>query len=165
MNDTVTEGFNLEALVKDVINRPAPDTCREIANLLSALPMSGSLGTPSPTPEQKKAFEILNEKMQNPTPDEIRFMAEIYCAKYHRIRRDGDLRCWMPDRAEVLYKKYYELTHSEEVKYVLDNFDEFIRLCGKSLSKRQRVDDFEIYRKGTAPSTSRDPDSSEWKGK
>ena len=165
MNETGTERFDLNALADAVVRRPAPESCHEVADLLSGLPMSGSLGTPSPTSEQKKAFEILNEKMQNPPPDEIRFMAEIYCAKYHRIRRDGDLRCWMPDRAEVLYKKYYELTHSEEVKYVLDNFDEFIRLCGKSLSRRQRSDDFEIYRKGTAPSTSRDPDSSEWKGK
>ena len=165
MNETETERFDLNALADAVVSRPAPESCHEVADLLSGLPMSGSLGTPSPTSEQKRAFEMLNEKMLSPTPDELRFMAEIYCAKYHRIRRDGDLRCWMPDRAEVLYKKYYELTHSEEVKYVLDNFDEFIRLCGKSLSKRQRVDDFEIYRKGTAPSTSRDPDSSEWKGK
>ena len=90
-------------------------------------------------------------------------MAEISLAKYHRIRRDGALRRWMPDKAEALYRKYYELTASEEAKYILDNFDMFCRLCGKSFDKRQRADDFELYRKDKAPSTSRDPDSSEWK--
>lgn len=153
----------LERMAEDVVNRPAPAGCEEIARILSGLPMSGSLSTPSPTREQKKAFALLKEKMQAPTPEELRFMAEIHCAKYHRVRRDGDLRCWMPEKAEALYRRYYELTGSEDVKYVLDHFEAFIRLCSKNLSMRQRADDFELYRKDTSPSTSRDPDSSEWR--
>lgn len=163
MNDAKINAFDLETLAEEVITRPAPEGCEEIAELLSGLPMSGSLSTPSPTPDQKKAFALLAEKVQAPTPDVLRYMAEIRLAKYHRIRRDGELRRWMPKKAEALYRTFYDLTGSEEVRYILDNFDVFVHLCGKHLDKRQREDDFVLYRKDKGPSTSRDPDSSEWK--
>lgn len=163
MNDIKTDAFDLNALAEEVVTRQAPEGCEEIARLLSDLPMSGSLSTPSPTNEQKRAFALLEEMAKAPTPEELRYMAEICLAKYHRVRRDGDLRRWMPQKAQALYGRCYELTGSEEVKYILENFDTFVKLCGKSFDKRQRRDDFELYHKGTSPSTSRDPDSSEWK--
>ncbi len=164
MNHETQKQWDLKALAEGVETRPAPERCQKIAELLSALPPSGSLSTPSPTSEQKKAFEMLKEILREPTSEELRFMAEIYCAKYHRIRRDGDLRCWMPQRAEELYQSYYEQTGSEEVKYILDHFDAFCDLCGKRLSRRQRADDFALYYQDTPLSTSPHPDSSEWKG-
>ena len=43
------------------------------------------------------------------------------------------------------------------------NSDRFEKLCLKSLSSRQRKDDLAPYIENTNPSTSRDPDSEEWK--
>ena len=62
-----------------------------------------------------------------------------------------------------LYRQYYELTGSEEVKYILDNFDEFENLCYKSIARRQRKDDIDPYIDNSPLSISRDPDSEEWK--
>ena len=90
-------------------------------------------------------------------------MAEIGCGKYHRIRRDGDFRGFSPEKAEELYKQYYELTGSDEVKYILDHFEVFKKLCRDSLLERQNDDDFAPYRNNSTLSTSRDPDSEEWK--
>ena len=90
-------------------------------------------------------------------------MAEIGCGKYHRIRRDGDFSCFNSEKALELYRQYYELTGSEEVKYILDNFDEFKNLCYKSIARRQRKDDIDPYIDNSPLSTSRDPDSEEWK--
>ena len=90
-------------------------------------------------------------------------MAEMGCGKYHRIRRDGDFRGFNPEKAEELYRQYYELTGSEKVKYILDNFEAFVNLCYKSVARRQRKDDLDPYREISRPSTSRDPDSEEWK--
>ena len=51
MSDTQKTEYDLKALAEGVFQRPSPESCGEIAELLSALPMSGSLGTPSPTAE------------------------------------------------------------------------------------------------------------------
>ena len=99
------------------------------------------------------------------TKEEILYMAEICCGKYHRIRKDGDFRNFDSNEAKNFYKQYYDMTGSEEVKYILENFDEFKELCLKSILERQRDDDFAPYREDSKLSTSRDPDSEEWKGK
>lgn len=154
--------FDLKTLVQDVENRPAPESCREIARLLSDLPLWSSFINTSPKPEQKQALELIKEMAVSPTAEEIRFMAEIGCGKYHRIRKDGDFKNFHSEKAERLYRQYYEMTGCPEVKYILDNFDQFSQLCLKRLLRRQRDDDFAPYR-GGGLSTSRDPDSEEWK--
>lgn len=154
--------YDLKALAEDVVNRPAPDSCEEIAKLLRSLPLWNSFINKSPKPEQRKALQLIKEK-SSPTAEELLFMAEIGCGKYHRIRRDGDFSCFDSEKAKELYGQYYELTGSEEVKYILDNFDKFIDLCYKSIARRQRKDDLAPYMDDPSPSTSRDPDSEEWK--
>ncbi|MBE6978453.1 MAG: hypothetical protein E7438_07495 [Ruminococcaceae bacterium] len=159
----MSEQFDLKTLVRDVESRPAPESCEEIEQLLLNLPPWSSFINTSPKPEQKRALELLKEKSVSPTAEEILFMAQIGCGRYHRIRRDGDFRCVTSDKAEELYKQYYELTGSEEVKYILDNFEAFVNLCYKSVARRQRKDDLDPYRESSHPSTSRDPDNEEWK--
>ena len=159
----MSEQFDLKALARDVESRPAPESCEEIEQLLLNLPPWSSFINTSPKPEQKRALELLKEKSVSPTAEEILFMAQIGCGRYHRIRRDGDFRCVTSDKAEELYKQYYELTGSEEVKYILDNFEAFVNLCYKSVARRQRKDDLDPYRESSHPSTSRDPDNEEWK--
>ena len=159
-----TESFDLKVLVQEVTARPAPKSCAEIAQLLECLPPRGSLSSGAPVPEQKMAFELLSQKAEAPTAQEILFMADICCGRYHRIRRDGDIGCFDSKKAETLYRRYYEAEGCPKVKYILDNFSEFAKLCGKSVNKRQRHDDFELYCRDTPLSTSRDTDSSEWKG-
>ena len=163
MSNQNMQQFDLQALAEEVVSRPAPDSCEEIERLLQSLPLWSSFINTSPKPEQKKALELLNEKSVSPTAEEILFMAEIGCGKYHRIRRDGDFSCFEPEKAEELYRQYYELTGSEEVKYILDNFDKFKKLCLDSVFERQNDDDFAPYRNNSTLSTSRDPDSEEWK--
>ena len=163
MSNQDIQQFDLQTLAEEVVNRPAPDSCEEIAQLLSNLPLWSSFINTSPKPEQKRALELLKEKSASPTAEEILFMAEMGCGKYHRIRRDGDFSCFNSEKALELYRQYYELTGSEEVKYILDNFDEFKKLCRDSLLERQNDDDFAPYRDNSTLSTSRDPDSEEWK--
>lgn len=161
MNDMKTDQFDLNALVADVVNNSAPKSCEEIAELLAGLPPKSWVHRQLPTPEQKQAFALLQEKSQAPTLEEIRFIAEICCGKYHRIRSDGwSWPQW--EKAKELYGQYYELTGSEEVKYILDNFEKFSQLCYATVSRRQRKDNFASVHDGKI-STSRDPDSSEWK--
>lgn len=162
MNDAKINAFDLETLAEEVITRPAPDTCAEIEALLSSLPLYSSFINLSPKAEQKRALALLEEKCASPTKEELLYAAEIFSGKYHRIRKDGEWCSFMPKKAEILYRQYYEMTGSPEVKHILDNFDEFSRLCGKSVARRQRADNYAPYRDGTL-STSRDPDSSEWK--
>lgn len=90
-------------------------------------------------------------------------MAEIGCGKYHKIRQDGDFDGFASAKAKELYKRYYELTGSEEVKYILNNFDDFANLCYRSYSRRRNRDDRAALRENATLSTSRDPDSEEWK--
>ena len=163
--NTENKQFDLKALAEDVVKRPAPESCKEIEQLLQRLPLWSSFINTSPKPEQKRAFELLKEKAISHTADEILFMAEISCGKYHRIRRDKEdgFENFNSKKAQELYRQYYELTGSEEVKYILDNFDEFINLCYKSVSRRQRKDDLDPYLDNSPLSTSRDPDSDEWK--
>ncbi len=162
MSEQGTKQFDLEALAAAVEKRPVPESCEEIERLFSSLPLKSSLSSPPPTPEQKTAFAMLQEKAKDPTPEEVLYMAEICSDRHHRIRYEN--RFWPQwETAERLYKQYYELTGSEEIKYVLDNFEQFKKLCISSALKRCRKDDFELHWKGTSPSTSRDPDSDEWK--
>lgn len=165
MNEIKTEQFDLKALAEDVVKRPAPESCEEIAQLLSGLPLWSSFINTSPKPEQKRALALLKERFVSPTAEEILFMAEIGCGKYHRIRRDreGDFINFDSNKAQELYRQYYELTGSEEVKYILDNFEAFVDLCFKSVARRQRKDDLNPYIDKSSISTSRDPDSEEWK--
>ena len=163
MSNQDIKQFDLQTLAGEVVNRPSPDSCEEIAQLLSSLPLWSSFINTSPKPEQKRALELINEKSASPTAEEILFMAEIGCGKYHRIRREGDFRGFNPEKAEALYRQYYGLTGSEEVKYILDNFVKFKKLCLDSVLERQRDDDFAPYRDNSTLSTSRDPDSEEWK--
>lgn len=163
MSNQDIKQFDIQALAEEVVNRPAPESCEEIAQLLQSLPLWSSFINTSPKPEQKRALELMKEKSVSPTAEEILFMAEISCGKYHRIRKDGDFSCFNSEKAEELYRQYYELTGSEEVKYILDNFVKFKKLCLDSVLERQRDDDFAPYRNDSHLSTSRDPDSEEWK--
>ena len=155
--------FSLQSLADEVVTRPAPESCEEIARLLSDLPLWSSFINKTPKPEQKRAYELLTEKAASPTPEEILFMAEIGCGKYHKIRQDGDFDGFASAKAKELYKRYYELTGSEEVKYILNNFDDFANLCYRSYSRRRNRDDRAALRENATLSTSRDPDSEEWK--
>lgn len=155
--------FSLQSLADEVVTRPAPESCEEIARLLSDLPLWSSFINKTPKPEQKRAYELLTEKSASPTPEEILFMAEIGCGKYHKIRQDGDFDGFTSAKAKELYKQYYELTGSEEVKYILNNFDDFANLCYRSYSRRRNRDDRAALRENATLSTSRDPDSEEWK--
>lgn len=159
----MSEQFDLKTLAQGVESRPAPKSCEEIAQLLLKLPPWSSFINTSPKPEQKRALELLKEKSVSPTAEELLFMAQIGCGRYHRIRRDGDFSCMDSEKAEEFYGQYYALTGSEEVKYILDNFEAFVNLCYKSVARRQRKDDLDPYREISRPSTSRDPDSEEWK--
>ena len=155
--------FSLQSLADEVVTRPAPESCEEIARLLSDLPLWSSFINKTPKPEQKRAYELLTEKSASPTPEEILFMAEIGCGKYHKIRQDGDFDGFASAKAKELYKRYYELTGSEEVTYILNNFDDFVNLCYRSYSRRRNRDDRAALRENATLSTSRDPDSEEWK--
>lgn len=162
MNDINNGTSNIESLALEVITNPAPESCKEIAQLLSNLPPRNSLITQTPTQEQNIAFELLKEKAKNPTAEELLYMAEICSYKYHRIRH---INAFWPrwETAEDLYKQNYAITKSEKVKYILDNFNEFIKECNKLISERQRKDDLARYSDSNTLSTSRDPDSDEWK--
>lgn len=161
MNETKNEQFDLEFLVEKIVTTPAPDSLEEIAKLLSNLPVKSWVHRQLPTKEQDQAFEMMKEKSLSPTPQEIKFMADVCCGKYHRIRR-GNWNWPQFDKGKELYQQFYDLTKCEEIKYILDNFDQFKNLCYKSIDNRQREDDLAPYR-NTGPSTSRDPDSEEWR--
>ena len=56
------------------------------------------------------------------------------------------------------------MTKCPEAKYILENFDTFIELCWRKTCNRQYCDNLAPYHNnGSKPSTSRDPDSDEWK--
>lgn len=161
MNETKNEQFDLKLLVEKIITTPTPDSLEEIAKLLSNLPVKSWVHRQLPTKEQDQAFEMMKEKSLSPTPEEIKFIADVCCGKYHRIRR-GNWNWPQFDKGKELYQQFYDLTKCEEIKYILDNFDQFKNLCYKSIDNRQREDDLAPYR-NTGPSTSRDPDSEEWR--
>ena len=165
MDNIKNDRFDLNALAEDVANRPAPQGCEEIARLFTNLPLWSSFINTSPKHEQKRAFALLKEKEVSPTAEEILFMADIACGKYHRIRRDREcgFSNFESEKAHELYRQYYDLTGNEEIKYILDNFESFTKLCLHNLFERQRDDDLAPYKQNSTPSTSRDPDSDEWK--
>ena len=163
MTDQDIKSFDLKVLADEVATRPAPKGCEEIARLFEALPIWSSFINTSPKPEQKRALELLKEIEVSPTVEQILFMAEIGCGKFHRIRKDGDFCGFDSENAMALYRQYYELTGSEEVRFILDNFEEFKKLCRHNYFERQRHDDIAPYKQISKPSTSRDPDSEEWK--
>ena len=163
MSNQNNKCFSLQSLADEVVTRPAPESCEEIARLLSDLPLWSSFINKTPKPEQKRAYELLRKKSVSPTPEEILFMAEIGCGKYHKIRHDGDFEGFDSAKAKELYKQYCELTGGEEVKYILNNFDDFANLCYRSFSRRRNRDDRAAMRENATLSTSRDPDSEEWK--
>ena len=163
MSNQEIKYFSLQSLVDEVVTRPAPESCEEIAQLLSNLPLWSSFINKSPNPEQKRALELLIEKSASPTAEEILFMAEVGCGKYHKIRKDGDFEGFNSDKAKELYMQYYEQTGSEEVKYILKNFNDFANLCYRSFSRRRNRDDRAALRENATLSISRDPDSEEWK--
>ena len=162
MSDIKMEQFNLKALVRGVRENPVPDSCKEIAELLAGLPPKSWVSRQAPTPEQNKALALLQEKLKAPTAEEVRFAAEVASGRYHRIRQTETLSRVQPQLAKTLYGQYYEMTQSPEVKYILDNFDEFIELCHRSACNREYSDNLAPY-KGRGVSTSRDPDSAEWR--
>lgn len=155
--------YDLNLLLDQWIHRPIPDSCMEIDQLLSNLPIWSSFINTSPKPEQKRALKLINEKAISPNTEEILFLADLYCGKYHRIRRDGDFTSFQPKKAKEYYLQYHALTNDEKIKYLLDYFDEYEKQCLRSLRRRQNDDDYEPYRNNSYLSTSRDPDSSEWK--
>ena len=164
--DTIkNDRVDLNALAEDVANRPAPQGCEEIARLFTNLPLWSSFINTSPKHEQKRALALLKEREVSPTAEEILFMADIACGKYHRIRRDREcgFSNFESEKAHELYKQYYDLTGNEEIKYILDNFESFTKLCLHNLFERQRDDELAPYKQNSNPSTSRDPDSDEWK--
>ena len=128
MNNLKSKKFDLEKLAEDVSKRPVPSSCETISQLLANLPVKSWIHKQSPTAEQNQAFELLKAKSKDPKPEEIRFMAEVCCCKYHRIRA-GVWNWPQWDKAIELYTQYYNLTNDEEVKYILDHFDEFNKLC------------------------------------
>ena len=154
--------FDLKKLVEEVVSRPAPASCKEIEELFLSLPPRNSLIKQTPTENQNKAFQLLKEKIENPTADELRYMAEIYSYKYHRIRPDECIK-FTAELVIKFYELYYYMTGCLEVKYILDNFSGFRKLCYKSASERQRKDDLARYKDDGYLSTSRDIDSTEWK--
>lgn len=162
MNEVKTEEFNLKSLVRGVQGNPVPDSCKEIAELFEGLPTKSWVSRQAPTPEQNKAFALLEEKLQAPTAEEVRFAAEVASGRYHRIRQTETLSRVQPELAKTLYEQCYQMTECAEVKYILDNFQEFIELCHRSACNREYSDNLAPY-KGTGLSTSRDPDSSEWR--
>ena len=161
MNEIKNEQFDLEVLAKKIVTNPAPDSCEAIAKLLANLPVKSWVHRQLPTKEQEQAFEMMKEKSVSPTPEEIKYLADVCCGKYHRIRC-GNWNWPQFEKGKELYQQFYNLTNCEEVKYILDNFDEFKNLCYKLINARQREDDLDPY-KNTSPSTSRDPDSDEWR--
>ena len=165
MDNIKNDRFDLNALAEDVANRPAPQGCEEIARLFTNLPLWSSFINTSPKHEQKRALALLKEKKVSPTAEEILFMADIACGKYHRIRRDREygFSNFESEKAHELYRQYYDLTGNEEIKYILDNFESFTKLCLHNLFERQRDDELAPYKQNSNPSTSRDPDSDEWK--
>ena len=154
--------FDLKKIVEEVVSRPAPASCKEIEDLFLNLPPRNTLIKQTPTENQNKAFQLLKEKIENPTADELRYMAEIYSYKYHRIR-PGEGMGGSFELAKHYYGLYYDLTKSPLVKYILDNFDIFSGLIYKSYNKRLRKDDLARYKDDGYLSTSRDIDSTEWK--
>ena len=165
MDNIKNDRFDLNALAEDVANRPAPQGCEEIARLFTNLPLWSSFINTSPKHEQKRALALLKEKEVSPTAEEILFMADIACGKYHRIRRDREcgFSNFESEKAHELYKQYYDLTGNNEIKYILDNFESFTKLCLHNLFERQRDDELAPYKQNSNPSTSHDPDSDEWK--
>ena len=154
--DTIkNDRFDLNALAEDVANRPAPQGCEEIARLFTNLPLWSSFINTSPKTEQKRALALLKEKEVSPTAEEILFMADIACGKYHRIRRDREcgFSNFESEKAHELYRQYYDLTGNEEIKYILDNFESFTKLCLHNLFERQRDDDLAPYKQNSTPST------------
>ena len=135
MNDINNGTFNIESLALEVITNPAPESCEEIAKLLSNLPVKSWVHRQLPTKEQDQAFEMMKEKSLSPTPEEIKFIADVCCGKYHRIRR-GNWNWPQFDKGKELYQQFYDLTKCEEIKYILDNFDQFKNLCYKSIDNR-----------------------------
>lgn len=158
----INKEFDLKEIILNIVTSSAPTSCKEIEELFLNLPPRNSLIRQTPTKEQILAFNLLNEKYNNATPEELRYIAEIHCYKYHRIRPGEGMRL-SGEIAKKLYETYYELTKSLEVKYILDNFSNFYKLCYKDAVKRQRKDDLDRYKDKDYLSTSRDPDSSEWK--
>ena len=152
----------LAALAEAVVSRPVPADCQQIDRLLSALPLWSSFINTSPKAEQKQALELIRQISASPTEEQLLYLADIACGRYHRIRRDGDFSNMDWTRAKELYQAYAQRTDSPEAKVILENFEAFFQLCLKSVSRRQRRDDRAPY-VDTPLSTSRDPDSEEWK--
>lgn len=59
--------------------------------------------------------------------------------------------------------RYMKAVNKMQVKYILDHFEAFKKLCRDSLLERQNDDDFAPYRNNPTLSASHDPDSEEWK--
>ena len=108
MNDINNGTFNIESLALEVITNPAPESCKEIAKLLSNLPVKSWVHRQLPTKEQDQAFEMMKEKSLSPTPEEIKFIADVCCGKYHRIRR-GNWNWPQFDKGKELYQQFYDL--------------------------------------------------------
>ena len=58
MSNQNNKCFSLQSLADEVVTRPAPESCEEIARLLSDLPLWSSFINKTPKPEQKRAYEF-----------------------------------------------------------------------------------------------------------
>ena len=56
MREMEKKRLDLRDLAEDVIKRPPPESCEEIAQLLQGLPLWSSFINTSPKPEQKRAL-------------------------------------------------------------------------------------------------------------
>ena len=163
MNNINKEQYDIKELTNKVLYRSVPSGCEEIDTLLSNLPPKSWVSRQLPTEEQNKAFELLEEKLKTPTPEIILYAADICCGRYQRIR-EGNWSCFDEKKAEMLYKQYYEMTNCSETKYILENFNDFTKLCWRKTSNRQYLDNLAPYHNNNSNlSTSRDPDSDECK--
>ena len=153
--------YDLNKLVIEQLMRPAPKSCEQIDKLLTNLPIKSMIHHQQPTLKQEEAFELLRQKAITPTLDEIRYFAEICCGKYHRIRKKY-INWPKNQKAKELYQQYYQETNFPEIKYIIDNFDQFIKLCMRNEDRRVKKDYMAGYN-DTSLSKSLDPDSKEWK--
>ena len=54
MSNQNNKCFSLQSLADEVVTRPAPESCEEIARLLSDLPLWSSFINKTPKPEKKE---------------------------------------------------------------------------------------------------------------
>ena len=150
----------IKEITYEMFDSKAPESCKEIEQLLLTLPPKSSFHTQQDSPQEIQALTLLEAKRNSSDSDEILYLAQICLGKYHRLRlRSCD---WITrDEGIRLLKQYYELTNCTKIKCILDNIPIFYTQRAIIMNSRQNKDDYKGYDKKL--STSRDVDSEEWK--